>query len=60
MEQHDKIAERKAEARRHLIFGIVAAVVIAGLIAMMFVIEDYGQRNMPNAHTQAPRDAAER
>ncbi|MGE5468818.1 MAG: hypothetical protein ACM3Y9_15455 [Ignavibacteria bacterium] len=53
-------AERRAEARRHLIFGIVAAVVITALIAMMFIIDEYGQSRMPNAHLQAPHDAADK
>lgn len=65
MEQHiqrdDEAAKaraKKAEARRHMIFGVIAAVVITGLIAMMFVIDDYGQRAMPGYHVQA-HDAAD-
>lgn len=53
-------ADRKAEAKRHLIFGIVAAVIVTGLIAMMFVIDEYGQSRMPNAHVQTPHDAADK
>ncbi len=52
-------AEKKAEARRHLIFGAVAAMIIAALIAMMFWIDRYGESKMPNAHLQSPHDAAE-
>ncbi len=51
-------ARAKAEARRHLIFGAIAAAVITGLIAMMFIIDDYGQRAMPGYHVQA-KDGAD-
>jgi hypothetical protein len=51
-------AKAKREAKRHMIFGVVAAIVITGLIALMFIIDDYGQRAMPGYHVQA-RDAAD-
>ncbi|HEX8964205.1 MAG TPA: hypothetical protein VF801_14475 [Rhodocyclaceae bacterium] len=51
-------ARAKAEARRHMIFGAIAALVITGLIAVMFFIDDYGQRAMPGYHAQA-KDAAD-
>jgi len=52
-------AERQAEARRHTIFGVVAAVVVVGLIAMIFIIDYYGQSRMANVSVQT-RDAADR
>ncbi len=52
-------AEAKARSKRDFIFGAIAAVLIVGLIYMMFIIEDYGQRTMPGANAtvqDAPDD----
>ncbi|HEX8987953.1 MAG TPA: hypothetical protein VF816_08330 [Rhodocyclaceae bacterium] len=54
------LAERRAEARRHRIFGVIAMVVIAGLIGLLFVIEEMGDSRMPNGQLQQPHDAAEK
>lgn len=54
----DPAAKAKREARMHAIFGAIAAIIITGLIALMFVIDDYGQRTMPGAQVQA-HDAAD-
>ncbi|MDD5249416.1 MAG: hypothetical protein PHY45_10545 [Rhodocyclaceae bacterium] len=47
-------AEAKAKSNHHFLFGAIAAALIVGLIYMMFVIEDYGQRTMPGANITAP------
>jgi hypothetical protein len=51
-------ARAKAEAKRHMVFGVIAAAVITALIAVMFVIDDYGQKAMPGYHVQA-KDGAD-
>jgi hypothetical protein len=51
-------AKAKREARMHAIFGAIAAIVITGLIAVMFFIEDYGERVMPGAQVKV-HDAAD-
>ncbi len=45
-------AQKKAEARRHLIFGIVATTIIFGLVVLMFMIDQYSESRVPNAHVQ--------
>ena len=49
-------AAAKARSKRDFIFGAVAVALIVGLIYMMFMIEDYGQRTMPGANATV-RDA---
>lgn len=51
--------DKKAEARRHLIFGIVASTIVFGLVVLMFMIDQYSENHVPNAHVQT-RDAADR
>jgi predicted lipid-binding transport protein (Tim44 family) len=47
-------AKAKAKSKRDRIFGAIVAALIIGLIYMMFMIEDYGQRTMPGANVSAP------
>jgi uncharacterized membrane protein len=56
-----ELAAEKArtEAKHRFIFGVIAAVVVIGLIAMIFAIDHYGQSRMANVDVQT-HNAADR
>jgi uncharacterized membrane protein len=54
-----ELAAEKArtEAKHRLIFGVIAAVVVVGLIALIFAIDRYGQSRMANVDVQTHNSA---